>query len=165
MIRTDLKFLEYIQVLNEKNTDLFELNTYQPKDIILPAFTLGLATAAYIARLTRAGMLDILSSDFIRTAKAKGLSTSRTIIKHALKGGLIPAITYIGPAFAALISGSFVIETIFQVPGMGQHFINAALARDYNMLQGLVLLFGILIVIANLLSDILLVFLNPKLRA
>lgn len=136
-----------------------------PQDIILPSITLGIATAAYIARLTRAGMLEVLSSDYIRTAHAKGVSQPKIIIKHALKGGLIPAVAFVGPAFAALISGSFVVETIFQVPGMGQHFINAALARDYNMLQGLVLLFGILIVIANLTADVVLVLLNPKLQA
>lgn len=137
----------------------------QPKDVILPAFTLGLGTAAYVARLTRAGMLEVLSSDYIRTAHAKGLETKKVVIKHALKGGLIPSVAYIGPAFAALISGSFVVEKIFNVPGMGQHFVTSALSRDFNMLQGLVLLFGILIVLANIFSDIILVLLNPKLRS
>jgi oligopeptide transport system permease protein len=136
-----------------------------PADWILPAVTLGLGTAAYLARITRAGMLDVLSQDFIRTANAKGVSQTNIIVKHALKGGLVPAIAYVGPAFAMLITGSFVVETIFQVPGMGQHFVNATKDRDYFLLQGMVLLFGILIVMVNLAADILLTYLNPRLRA
>ena len=107
-----------------------------PQDVILPAFTLGLVSAAYLARLTRGGILEILSQDFVRTAQAKGLSPSKVIIKHSLCGGLIPAVAYLGPAFAALISGSFIVETIFQVPGMGQHFVNAATTRDEFLLLG-----------------------------
>ena len=133
-------------------------------DWALPSITLGLATAAYIARITRGGMLDILNQDFIRTARAKGLKERVVVIKHALKGGLIPAIAYIGPAFAMLLTGSFVVETIFQVPGMGQHFVNATTDRDYFLLQGVVLLLGGLIVLVNLLSDIALIYLNPRLQ-
>ena len=135
-----------------------------PTDWILPAFTLGLINAAYIARLTRGGMLDVLHQDYIRTAKAKGVPGSRIVIRHALRGGLIPAIAFVGPAFAAMISGSFVIETIFQIPGMGQHFINATTDREYQLLQGLVLFYGFLIVVANLLSDLAQIALNPRLR-
>ncbi len=135
-----------------------------PFDWILPSLTLGLGTAAYLARITRAGMLDVLSQDYIRTAKAKGVSQFSIIRKHALKGGLIPSIAFLGPAFAMLITGSFVVETIFQVPGMGQHFVNSAKDRDYFLLQGMVLLFGGLIVIVNLAADILLAYLNPRLR-
>ncbi len=133
-------------------------------DWVLPSITLGLATAAYLARITRAGMLDILSQDYIRTAKAKGVSEQNIIIKHALKGGLIPSIAYIGPAFAMLITGSFIVESIFQCPGMGKHFINATKNGDIFLLQGIVLFFGCLIVLVNLLADILLVALNPRLR-
>lgn len=133
-------------------------------DWFLPSVTLGLATAAYLARITRAGMLDILSQDYIRTAKAKGVSEKNIILKHALKGGLIPSIAYIGPAFAMLITGSFIVEKIFQCPGMGQHFINATKERDIFLLQGIVLFFGSLIVMVNLLADIVLVALNPRLR-
>ena len=133
-------------------------------DWFLPSVTLGLATAAYIARITRGGMLDVLNQDYIRTAHAKGVMPKQIIIKHAIRGGIIPAIAYIGPAFAMLISGSFIVETIFQVPGMGQHFINSVLALDYNLTLGCVILFGILIVSANLAADIALVFLNPRLR-
>ena len=135
-----------------------------PLDWVLPSITLGLATAAYIARITRGGMLEVLNQDYIRTARAKGVSQLNIILKHAMRGGIIPAIAYIGPAFAALISGSFIVETIFQIPGLGQHFINGALARDYNLIQGVVILFGILIVIANLAADIALALLNPRLR-
>lgn len=132
--------------------------------IILPALTLGLVNAAYLARLTRGGMLEVLNQDYIRTAKAKGASASRTLIIHAIKGGLQPTLSYLGPAFAALISGSFVIETCFQVPGMGQHFVNATTSRDYFLLQGLVLFYGILIVLANLSVDLIQMFMNPRLR-
>ncbi|MBK1790507.1 ABC transporter permease [Persicirhabdus sediminis] len=135
-----------------------------PFDWILPAITLGLTTAAYLARITRGGMLEVLNQDYIRTAKAKGLPTHRIITRHALRGGLIPAVAYVGPAFAALISGSFIVETIFQIPGLGQHFINGATSRDYNILQGVVFLYGVIIVIANLAADIALAMLNPRAR-
>ncbi|MFK7850623.1 MAG: ABC transporter permease [Akkermansiaceae bacterium] len=133
-------------------------------DWILPAVTLGMINAAYLARLSRGGMLDVLSQDYIRTAKAKGVPGFRIIVRHALRGGLIPAVAFIGPAFAAMISGSFVIETIFQIPGMGQHFVNAANDREYFLIQGLVLFYGFLIVAANFLADLAQVALNPRLR-
>ena len=136
-----------------------------PADWIMPALTLGMVNAAYLARLTRGGMLDVLNQDYIRTAKAKGAPGWRIVTKHALRGGLIPAIAYVGPAFAGMISGSFVIETIFQVPGMGQHFANATTDREYFLIQGLVLFYGFLIVGANLLSDLAQIALNPRLRA
>jgi oligopeptide transport system permease protein len=133
-------------------------------DWILPAVTLGLINAAYLARLARGGMLDVLSQDYIRTAKAKGAPPLRIVIRHTLRGGLIPAVAFIGPAFAGMISGSFVIETIFQVPGMGQHFVNAATDREFFLIQGLVLFYGFLIVGANLLADLAQIALNPRLR-
>lgn len=136
-----------------------------PSDWIMPALTLGMVNAAYLARLTRGGMLDILNQDYIRTAKAKGVPGWRIVTRHALRGGLIPAVAYVGPAFAGMISGSFVIETIFQVPGMGQHFVNATTDREYFLIQGLVLFYGFLIVGANLLSDLAQIALNPRLRA
>jgi oligopeptide transport system permease protein len=136
-----------------------------PVDWIMPALTLGMVNAAYLARLTRGGMLDVLNQDYIRTAKAKGVPGWRIVTRHALRGGLIPAVAYVGPAFAGMISGSFVIETIFQVPGMGQHFVNATTDREYFLIQGLVLFYGFLIVGANLLSDLAQIALNPRLRA
>lgn len=136
-----------------------------PGCMVLPALTLGLVNAAYLARLTRGGMLEVLGQDFIRTARAKGASAVRVVWKHALRGGLIPAISYLGPAFAAMITGSFVVETCFQVPGMGQHFVNATTDRDYFLIQGLVLFYGILIVMANLTVDLVQMAINPRLRA
>lgn len=131
---------------------------------ILPAFTLGLINAAYISRLTRAGMLEVLGQDYIRTAMAKGVSPFRILTVHAMRGGLIPAIAYLGPAFAATISGSIVIERIFHIPGMGQNFIKAIEKNDPFLIQGAVLLYGTLIVGAVLLSDLLQIAFNPRLR-
>lgn len=136
-----------------------------PGCVVLPALTLGLVNAAYLARLTRGGMLEVLGQDFIRTACSKGAAPLRVVWKHALRGGLLPAISYLGPAFAAMITGSFVVETCFQVPGMGQHFVNATTDRDYFLIQGLVLFYGILIVAANLAVDLVQIAINPRLRA
>ncbi len=137
---------------------------YGPEYIVLPAATLGLYYAAYFARLTRGGMLEMLNQDFVRTARAKGLSETTIIFKHCLKGGLTPAITFLGPALAGIISGSFVIETIFQVPGLGQWFVKGALNRDDFLILGLTVLFAALIVLMNLLVDIAQVALNPRLK-
>lgn len=136
-----------------------------PLCAVLPALTLGLINAAYIARLTRGGMVEVLSADFIRTARAKGVRAGRLLFVHALRSGLLPAVSYLGPAFASLITGSFVVETCFQVPGMGLHFVNATTDRDYFLIQGLVFCYGVLIVIANLVVDLVLVALNPRLRS
>ncbi|MDO5451379.1 MAG: ABC transporter permease [Akkermansia sp.] len=135
-----------------------------PLCAVLPALTLGLVNAAYIARLTRGGMTEVLGADFIRTARAKGVGTVRLLFVHALRSGLLPAVSYLGPAFAALITGSFVVESCFQVPGMGLHFVNATTDRDYFLIQGLVLCYGVLIVAANFAVDLALVALNPRLR-
>ena len=135
-----------------------------PGDKILPAITLGSTYAAYIARITRGGMLEILSQDYIRTARAKGLSTPRIVIVHAMRGGITPVISFLGPAIAGLIAGSFVVESIFQIPGLGRFYIQAAFNRDYTMVLGTTIFFSVLIVIFNLLADLLLVWLNPRLR-
>lgn len=135
---------------------------YTPYDKVLPSFTLGFAYAAFIARLTRGGMLEILSQDFIRTARAKGLSEARIVVKHALKGGLLPVVTFLGPAFAGLLSGSFIIETIFQIPGIGRLYVQAAFNRDYTMIMGTTIFFSVLIVVFNLISDIVAAMLNPR---
>jgi oligopeptide transport system permease protein len=135
-----------------------------PIDRLLPALTLGAAYAAYIARLTRGGMLEIFSQDFIRTARAKGASPLRIILKHAMRGGLLPVVSYLGPAVAGLITGSFVVETIFQIPGLGRYFVNAAFNRDYTMVLGAVLFYGALIVVFNLIVDVTLVWMNPRLK-
>ena len=135
---------------------------YSPGDKILPAITLGAAYAAYVARLTRGGMLEILSQDFIRTAQAKGLPEHIILFKHALRGGLLPVVSFLGPAIAGLLSGSFVVETIFQIPGLGRFYIQAAFNRDYTMILGTTIFFSVLITLFNLLADILAVMLNPR---
>jgi oligopeptide transport system permease protein len=135
-----------------------------PGDKILPAITLGTGYAAYIARLSRGGMLEVLSQDYIRTARAKGLSEFLVIGKHALRGGLIPVVAFLGPAFAGLLGGSFVVETIYQIPGLGRFYVQAAFNRDYTMILGTTVFFATLIIVFNLLSDMLAVWLNPKLR-
>ncbi len=133
-------------------------------DKILPSVTLGLVYASYIARLTRGGMLEILSEDFIRTATAKGLSKPIVIFKHGLKGGLLPVVSFLGPAVAGLLSGSFVVETIFQIPGLGRFYIQAAFNRDYTMIMGTTIFFSTLIIVFNLLADIIAMMLNPRLH-
>jgi len=137
---------------------------YFPEDRILPALTLGLVYAAYIARLTRGGMLEVLNQDYIRTARAKGASETRIVLRHALRGGLLPVVTFLGPAIAGIISGSFVIETIFQIPGLGREFVNSAFNRDYTLVSGTVLLYAVLIIALNLLVDVVQVWLNPRLK-
>jgi oligopeptide transport system permease protein len=135
-----------------------------PGDKILPSITLGAAYAAYIARLTRGGMLEVLSQDYIRTARAKGLPEKVVILKHALRGGVIPVVSFLGPAFAGLLSGSFVVETVFQVPGLGRFFVQAAFNRDYTMILGSTTFLAALIILFNLLSDVLAAWLNPRVR-
>ncbi len=135
-----------------------------PVDKILPAFTLGAAYAAYIARLTRGGMLEILAQDFIRTARAKGLSEMRVVLRHALRGGLQPVVAFMGPAAAGLLSGSFVVESIFMVPGLGREFVQAAFNRDYTMIMGTVLFYASLILLFNLVVDLTLAWLDPRIR-
>ncbi|WP_435211618.1 ABC transporter permease [Luminiphilus sp. nBUS_16] len=136
-----------------------------PGDKILPSITLGAAYAAYVARLSRAGMLEILSQDYIRTARAKGLPEWQVVGKHALRGGLIPVIAFLGPAFAGLLAGSFVVETIFQIPGLGRFYVQAAFNRDYTMILGTTVFLSSLIVLFNLVSDVAAAWLNPRLRS
>ncbi len=137
---------------------------YDPSDWILPSLPLGLYYAAYIARLTRASMLEVLSQNFIQTARAKGLSEWVVTVKHALRLSLLPIVSFAGPAFAGIISGSFVIETIFNIPGLGKFFVEAAFNRDYTLVQGTVLFYGTLIVVFNLFVDVIQAMLNPKIR-
>jgi oligopeptide transport system permease protein len=135
-----------------------------PGDKILPAITLGAGYAAYIARLTRGGMLEVMSMDYIRTARAKGLSEPMIILRHGLRAGLLPVVSFIGPAAAGLLSGSFIVETIYQIPGLGRFYIQAAFNRDYTMILGTTILFATLIVVTNLLSDIFSAMLDPRIR-
>ena len=135
-----------------------------PGDKVLPTIPLGTAYAAYCARLTRGGMLEILNQDFIRTARAKGISEFRVVVVHALRGGLTPVIAFLGPAMAGLLAGSFVVETIFGIPGLGRFYVEAAFNRDYTMILGTSIFFSCLIISFNLLSDLVAASLNPKLR-
>jgi oligopeptide transport system permease protein len=136
----------------------------EPADRVLPALTLGFVYAAYIMRLTRGGMLEVLNQDFIRTARAKGASEGRIIFRHALRGGLLPVIAFLGPGIAGILTGSFVIETIFQIPGLGREFVNSAFNRDYTLVLGTVILYATLIVVCNLVVDVVQVWLNPRLK-
>ena len=136
-----------------------------PGDKVLPAITLGAAYAAYIARLSRGGMLETLNQDYIRTARAKGLSEFKVVMVHAIRGGLIPVLAFLGPAIAGLIGGSFVVETIFQIPGLGRFYVEAAFNRDYTMILGTTIFFSALIIFFNLLSDIAVAIFNPQARS
>ena len=135
-----------------------------PRDRVLPALTLGAYYAAYIARLARGGLLEVLRQDFIRTARAKGAGGARILFKHALRGGLQPVVSFLGPAIAGLLTGSFVVETIFGIPGLGRFFVTAAFNRDYCMIMGSVLFYAAFVIAMNLVVDVVLVWLNPKLR-
>ena len=137
---------------------------YDATDRVLPALTLGFVYAAYLMRLTRGGMLEVLNQDYIRTARAKGASETRIVLRHALRGGLLPVVSFLGPAIAGILTGSFVIETIFQIPGLGREFVNSAFNRDYTLVLGTVILYATLIVACNLVVDVVQVWLNPKLK-
>ncbi len=132
--------------------------------IILPAICLGAPFAGYIARLTRTGMLEVLSQDYIRTAYAKGLPHRRVVVRHALKGAILPVVSYLGPAIAAILTGSIVIEKIFALPGMGSHFIEAAIQRDYTLAMGMVLIYTFLLLVMNTLVDLSYGLIDPRVK-
>jgi oligopeptide transport system permease protein len=133
-----------------------------PQSRILPVLTLSTAYVAYIARLTRAGMLEVLRQDFIRTARAKGLPDRVIVFKHALKLGILPVVSYLGPAAARIIMGSVVVEKIFAVPGLGRHLVNAAFNRDYTLVMGVVLFYAVFLMGLNLLVDLAYTRLDPR---
>lgn len=141
-----------------------DLNLTYFKHAALPVFALGTASAAQIARLTRASLLQVIREDYIRTARAKGLRERTVIIVHALKNSLIPVVTILGPVFAVLITGTFVVERIFGINGLGKHFVQSVGNRDYPILMGVTLLFSLLLIIANLLVDITYAVLDPRIR-
>jgi ABC-type dipeptide/oligopeptide/nickel transport system permease component len=132
--------------------------------MILPAFALGFVNSALIARLTRASLLQVLNEDYIRTARAKGLSERWVVIGHALKNGMIPVVTIIGPLFAALVTGTFVVETVFGIPGMGRYFVTSITDRDYPVIMGTILLYAIFLVLANMFVDVMYAWLDPRIR-
>jgi oligopeptide transport system permease protein len=132
--------------------------------MVLPVVTLALPVTAYIARLTRGSMIEVLHSNFIRTARAKGLPESVVIRRHALRPALLPVISFLGPATAGMISGSVVIERIFSIPGLGSYFVQGALNRDYTLVMGVVVFYGVLIIVLNFLVDLVYAWMNPKIR-
>jgi oligopeptide transport system permease protein len=132
--------------------------------MVLPVVTLALPAIAYIARLTRGSMIEVMHSNYIRTARAKGLPEHLVILRHALKPALLPVISYMGPATAALITGSVVIERIYSIPGLGSYFVQGALNRDYTLVMGVVVFYGIVIIVLNFIVDLLYAWLNPRIR-
>ena len=137
---------------------------FPSRNLVLPVLTLSALQMAYIARLTRAGMLEVLRSDYIRTARAKGLSERDVVLKHALRGGLMPVISYTGPALAFLLTGTVVVEKIFALPGLGNYFIQASLNRDEPLIIGIVAFIAITLLLMNLLVDIAYAYLDPRVR-
>jgi len=134
------------------------------KYAIMPAFALGVGSSAIIARLTRASLLQVIREDYIRTARAKGLAERVVIVRHALKNSLIPVVTVLGPMFAALVTGTFVTELIFGIPGLGKYFVTSISNRDYTVIMGTVLLYAVFLVISNLVIDILYAYLDPRIQ-
>lgn len=130
--------------------------------ILLPAITLAMPTFAYIARLSRASILEVLRTDYVRTARAKGLSYPVIVVKHVLKGALLPVVSYLGPAYATIITGSVVVERIFAVPGLGTHFVQSSLNRDYTLIMGTVIVYSLILVIMNFIVDVVYSFLDPR---
>lgn len=147
--------------------DLLPVGGWEPgclECLILPVTTLALPMTGYVARLTRGSMIDVLRTDFVRTAVSKGLSTRTVVMSHALRPALIPVISYLGPATASLLTGSVVVEQVFGLPGIGRYFVYGAINRDYSLVLGVVLLFSILITVLNLIVDLLYAVLDPRIR-
>ena len=139
-------------------------NGFPSKNLILPAITLSAIYIAYIARLTRSGMLEVMRSDYIRTARAKGLSEGAVVTRHALRGGLLPVVSFSGPALAFLITGTVVVERVFSLPGLGNYFINACFNRDEPLIIGIVAFIAISVLVFNLIVDISYGFIDPRIR-
>ncbi|HEY0493897.1 MAG TPA: ABC transporter permease, partial [Candidatus Dormibacteraeota bacterium] len=135
-----------------------------PGQIWLPAIALGFPYASIVARLTRASMLEVIRQDYVRTARAKGLSERVVIIRHALRNALIPVVTILGPLVIGIITGSVVIENIFGIPGLGKEFVTSILSRDYNIVIGVFTMYAVLVGVANLGVDLLYTFLDPRIR-
>ncbi|MHC4103180.1 MAG: ABC transporter permease, partial [Planctomycetota bacterium] len=129
---------------------------------VLPALTLSLPFAAYIARLTRFGMIDEMATDYVRTARAKGVPQHRVVLKHALKNAFLPVLSYLGPAAAMALTGSFVVEKIFAVPGIGTHFVNAVLSKDLTLIMGVVLVYSTILILFNLVVDVVYRWVDPR---
>jgi oligopeptide transport system permease protein len=134
------------------------------KQLVLPAFALAALPAAYIARISRASLLDVVRQDYIRTARAKGLSEKVVLLRHTLRNALIPVVTIAGPEFAGLITGSFIIENLFSIPGIGRLFVQGVFQRDYGLIMGTVLLYAFAVAVINLAVDVLYASIDPRIR-
>jgi oligopeptide transport system permease protein len=132
------------------------------KTVLMPMMTLAFPYFAYLARLSRASILEVMRSDYVRTARAKGLSESVIMVKHVLKGALLPVVSYLGPAFAHIVTGSIVVETIFRIPGLGRHFVQSALNRDYTLIMGTVIVYSVILLVMNFIVDIVYGFMDPR---
>lgn len=135
-----------------------------PSSVILPALTLGLAPAAYIARLIRLGLADIMASDYVRTARAKGVSHRRAVFGHALKVAYLPVLSFLGPAAAGVMTGSFVVEKVFNLPGVGEYFVQSVLNKDQFLILGIVLVYATLLIVFNLIVDVAYAWLDPRIE-
>jgi len=135
-----------------------------PPNLVMPIMVLAIPQIAIISRLTRAGMIEALHSNYVRTARAKGLPEFTIVVKHAIRAAVLPLVSYLGPAFAGLITGSLVVERIFGLPGLGKFFVNSALQRDYTVVMGMVIFFATLILVLNLIADLLYAVLDPRVR-
>lgn len=143
---------------------VFPVAEWGPHGAVLPAVTLSLPFAAYIARLTRMGMIEALGADYIRTARAKGLAERRVVLRHALKNAFLPVLSFLGPATALAMTGSFIVERVFTVPGMGQHFVDGVLNKDLFVIMGVVLIFATMLIVFNLAVDVLYRWVDPRIE-
>jgi oligopeptide transport system permease protein len=145
-------------------TDVLGWELFNPRKMILPTISLGMLPAAFIARITRASMLEVLNQDYVRTARSKGLSEWVVVIRHTVRNALVPILTVLGPIFAVLVTGSFIIETTFAINGVGRYFVTSISARDYGVIMGTTIFFAMIVVTANLLVDILYALVDPRIR-
>ena len=145
-------------------TDVIGWELFNPRKMILPVISLGMLPAAYIARITRASMLEVLNQDYVRTARSKGLSEYVVVIRHTVRNALVPVLTVLGPIFAVLVTGSFIIETTFAINGVGRYFVTSIGSRDYGVIMGTTIFFATVVVIANLVVDLLYAVVDPRIR-
>ena len=144
--------------------DIFKLSAYHWDKLVLPVIAISALPASYLARVTRASVLEVLNQDYIRTARAKGVTESRVVLRHTLKNAMIPVLTVVGPLTVNLVTGSFIIETMFGIPGLGRETINAVVARDYNTIMGTTLVYAFVVTIASLVVDLAYAVVDPRIR-
>lgn len=145
-------------------TDVLGWELFNPRKMILPMVSLGMLPASYIARITRASMLEVLNQDYVRTARSKGLPEWRVVTRHAVRNAMVPVLTVLGPIFAVLVTGSFIIETTFAINGVGRYFVLSISSRDYGVIMGTTIFFATVVVIANLVVDLLYAVVDPRIR-